>query len=390
MSVEHGPPQVPESSPRGGVNPRSHLYLEPQIARLRIALVTPLAVPAWLAAFLKTAADRDWIDVNVVLAAFEAPARVHAHLPIDVRAYLAMERRRQRHAGGGMLARVDVSEYARRHGATLSAGGDDIAQLGIDLAALAPDLILLYGGRDWAEAIAANARWGCWCIGSDLADPRSAALNLLVPLIDRKLVTAVGLRLDYRAPQRSIALAVGNGATRAGSFTLQREQALRKLPTLLLRSLRLLHEDRFAVPERSAADLRLQEDGRILTSGAGLRAFDVSLRNTLRWWRQLWHGEDPWFLGVRRERTALDPAAPEVGAVDVLVAPEGRYWADPCIVEHAGERLLFVEEYAYRGRKGVIACIALRGDGTAQRLGIALEESWHLSYPQVFIDRGDV
>ena len=385
MTLER-PLPVPGSLPHGVGPSRSHLYasegaLSP---RLHVVLVTPLKVPAWLAAFLKIVADRDWIDVSVVLAACEPPAPARSRLPIDMRAYLAIERVRQRHSGGGMLARVDVSKYARRHGAALSAAGDDIAQLRDDLTALAPDLIILYGERAWAEAIAASARWGCWRIGNDFDDPRSAALGLLTPLLEGDLATSVGLRLDYRAPDRSIALAIGNRATSAGSFTLQREQALRKLPSLLLRSLRLLRKDGFEAPEWRAADLRLQDKRKVLAFGAGLRAFHISMRNTVHWWRQIWRGEDPWFLGVRRARTALDPALPEVGVVDALVAPAGRYWADPCIIECAGERLLFVEEYAYQDSKGVIVCLALLADGTAQRLGIALEEPWHLSYPQVF------
>src|SRR3546814_9773629 len=60
------------------------------------------------------------------------------------------------------------------------------------------------------------------------------------------------------------------------------------------------------------------------------------------------------------------------------------YWADPCVVEHEGRRLIFAEEYPARTRRAVIVCLELLADGRAERLGIALDHSCHLSYPQAF------
>lgn len=384
------PEGLVQSSPLPRTIARSRLYGVEKLDRqpLRVALVVPLEVPAWLAMFLAGAAASQWIDLSVVLASFDAPMGM-TRLPLDLRAYLAIERLRRRRSGDAMLARVDVSEYARRHGAALIASGDDVAHLRAGLERLAPDLVLLHGERTWAEAIAACAPCGCWRIGGDLSDLRSAAIGLLAPLLDGELATPIGLQLAFHGPDSNVALGGGNGATHAGSFGLQREQALRKVPALLLRGLRDLHAGSIDLPQRRAADLRLDDAGRRFAFGAGLRAFDVSLRNTLRWWRRIWRGEDAWFLGIRCAAAQLDPAMPDVGAVNALVAPAGRYWADPCIVERDGRRLLFVEEYSLHGGRGVIACLELRADGSAARLGIALEETWHLSYPQVFECAGE-
>jgi|GEM_PF-489470 len=356
-------------------------------APLRVALVTPLEAPAWIAAFLAGAASREWLEVSVVLAGFEAPAAA-VHVAADVRAFLAVERLRRRRSGDGMLKRIDVSESARRHGAPLIAGGGDFARLRADLGRIAPDVVLLHGERAAAEALADCAPWGCWRIDASLSDPRFAGLGLLAPLLDGELATPIELELAFDDGERRIALAGGNGATHAGSFGLQREQALRRLPSLLLRGLRDLRAGAVSLPPRRAADLRLGDAGRRFAFGAGLRAAGISLRNTLAWWRRVWRGEDAWFLAVRRAAAPLDPARPEVDAPVALAAPAGRYWADPCIVVHEGRRLLFVEEYGYQESRGVIACLELQGDGRARRLGIALEEAWHLSYPQVFEHEG--
>lgn len=369
---------------------RSRLYGTPigERAPLRVALVVPARVPAWLALFLAGMAGREWIGLDVVLVDSKVPAAAW-RLPPDLRAYLAIERLRRRHSRADMLARVDVRACAQQHGLAPVAGPQDRARLRADLERLAPDLILLHGDRDLAAAVADCAPSGCWWIGGELSDPRSAALGLLAPMLDEDPATAIDLQLVFRAPDQVIALGGGNSATQAGSFGLQREQALHKLPILLLRGLREVHGGIIALPRGRLADLHLDDRGRRFAFGAGLRAFDVSLRNTLRWWRRIWKGGDAWFLAVRRAALPLDPALPEVGAVAALVAPAGRYWADPCIIRtEGGRRLLFAEEYGYRDSRGVIVCLELCADGSARRLGIALEESWHLSYPQVFEHAG--
>jgi len=345
---------------------------------LRLALVLPARVPTWLARFVRSARRRSWLAVTVVQAG-DAPRGRAPRVPTDLRAYLAFERLRRWRSGRGMLARVDVGSLVPH----VVAGGDDEV-LRHELARLAPDLVILIGTPESAAVAAACARWGCWQIDADLGDRTAQLALLLAPLLRGDLATAIGWRLDFEAPLEPIALAAGNEATHAGSFALQREQVLRKLPSLLLRSLREVRAGRIRLPAHGRACLRMDGAAHRLRFGDGLRAFNVSMRRTLLWRRRMWGGEDPWFLALRTARTPIDPAAPAVGAITALVAPAGRYWADPCIVEHAGERLLFIEEYGYRDSRGVIVCVRLDADGSAHRLGIALEESWHLSYPQAF------
>lgn len=364
---------------------RSPLYATPETDRapLRVVLVAPLEVPAWLASFLRFAAENAWIEVSVVLARVDPARAERPHLPLDLWAYLALERLR-RHGDDGMLALVDIAERARSTRSALIASDDELRDLRAQIAALEPELLLLLGDRELSEALADCAERGCWRVGTELSDPLTAALALLPPLLNEELATRIELRLGFESEATSIQLASGNSATRSGSFGLQREQALRKLPMLLLRSLRELHEGRLQLPSRRAACLRLQEAATSFAFGSGIRAFAISTRNTVRWWRRLWHGEDPWFLALPSAQAPLDPDAPKIAAVSALVAPQGRYWADPCLVDDAGRRLLFVEEYGYRDSKGVIVCLALHTDGSAERLGIALDEPHHLSYPQAF------
>lgn len=381
---------VPVLTARNAVpHVRASLYAAPTgVPPLRVALVVPLMVPAWLTTFLQAAATCDWIALSVVLPGIEQPASSVRRPPIDLHAYLAVEHLRRHRERGGMLAQVDVTQSAREAGAPLCVINDDVAQRRAALADLDPELVLLYGETGWAQALADASTWGCWRITGDLGHPYAAALGLLLPLLEGSLVTSLELELQFSDPGRSIRLADGNAVTQPGSFALQRKQALYKLPVLLLRGLRDLHEGRLDIPQRHVADLGLRGEQTAFKFGAGLRAFGISISNTVRWWHQVWKGEDPWFLCLRREKVPLDPVDPVAGALVSLVAPKGRYWADPCVIERAGQRLVFTEEYGYRDKRGVIACLSLQADGTAERIGIALDEPWHLSYPQVFESEG--
>jgi hypothetical protein len=71
-----------------------------------------------------------------------------------------------------------------------------------------------------------------------------------------------------------------------------------------------------------------------------------------------------------------------------VVGPVGYTLADPFVVEHAGTTVVFVEEIDDAG-KGRIAAYEL-ADGSARRIGVALEGPHHLSFPFVLVHGGRV
>ncbi len=80
------------------------------------------------------------------------------------------------------------------------------------------------------------------------------------------------------------------------------------------------------------------------------------------------------------------------GKGDVFaVLPESkRYWyADPFLFEHGGKVHLFVEMFDNVTEKGLIGVSVLAGDSFSVP-EVILEESFHLSYPYVFEDGGEI
>lgn len=357
----------------------SRLYrgLNPGESALRVVLVVPRRSPRWIADL----ADLGHADASVIISVIvidgECPDEPPPSLPLDMRCYLALERLRHR-AMGDLLTRVDLSSRA---GANLRAG-DDAATASAVVAAMQPDLVLLDGPGDWHRALAGIARCGCWRIDGSLVDARYAGLSLLAPVVAGADVSAIDLQLRDESGAHT-ALASSVGTTHPGWFRLQRDSAFAKLPALLLRSLRQIACAELTVP--GAASLRLMlRSGAPFRVGQGARAMLTSVLHTVRWQIQKRRPEALWLLLLRHGKQVLDPSHPRIDDASLLVAPATDYWADPCVVEHDGRHLVFAEEYPLRTRKAVIICLQLLPDGRAQRLGIALDQPGHLSYPQPF------
>lgn len=365
-----------------GASIPSPLYaVPPNLGRpLRVVLVTPKRIPVWLGRFLQLASGTSWIAVSVLpVAGAELPAA--PRMPLSLRMFLAFDRKRRK--GIDMLRPVpvrarDCLELAPAIQADASVG-DLVARVG----ELRPNLVLSLGPRAWSQMLADCAPLGCWDIDASLADPEYAGAALLAPLVKGDAVTRLSIELEG-ATLSPWGHASSFGATRFGSFGAQRDTAFRKLPLLLLRMLHRLAADEFVPPNRPM--LLRQSAGTAFGIGASVRAFAVTLGNAVQWQLRKGRAQPLWHLVLRQAPSPIDPAAPKLRPDAIVEAAEAEFWADPCLVEADGRPLVFVEEM-WPDRKGIIACVELR-DGTARRLGVALEESAHLSYPQVFSHDG--
>lgn len=82
-----------------------------------------------------------------------------------------------------------------------------------------------------------------------------------------------------------------------------------------------------------------------------------------------------WFCAYRRKNNEkwkmLDP-------------PADRFYADPFLIERDGKEYLFIEEYPFENKKGVISVSEIDAEGIASEPRVVLEHECHLSYPFVF------
>ena len=67
----------------------------------------------------------------------------------------------------------------------------------------------------------------------------------------------------------------------------------------------------------------------------------------------------------------------------ILNNPKNTFLADPFVIEYQNENYIFVEEFNFKNKKGIISVYKiLKND--SQRVGVALEENFHLSFPYIF------
>lgn len=108
-------------------------------------------------------------------------------------------------------------------------------------------------------------------------------------------------------------------------------------------------------------------------------AWRTSLRAAQKAWRHATGRE--WNWGVAYIFGEWQDA--DLSAGHILTNLPGTFVADPFVAENAGKRYIFVEEFPYATRKGVISVFEV-DEARARRLGVALEEPYHLSFPFVF------
>ncbi|GAB3384677.1 glucosamine inositolphosphorylceramide transferase family protein [Lysobacter fragariae] len=347
---------------------------------LRVVLVGPPQVPGWVSAFHALATVYDWIELVTLTDSAAVLPQVQG-VAMDVRAFVALE-----HAllsGNRSLAPVPMPTDPGSHAEAWHAYD---MPLPARISALHPDLVILVGPPAWAATLAGSAPWGCWCLDASLVDQRHAGLSLLAPMVRGETATQMALMLQEQ-DQAPIDLAVSWGRTRKSSFLVQREDAFRKLPALLLRALHRLAGGYVPANLHAVATVQLQSPSS-MGGAVGVRALLSIVRASHRWLTG-WFRNDRigWTLVLRLGGTALDPQAPAIGSHALLKAPKG-WWGDPFVVIAEGRKLVFVEEMAEpKLKKANIACLELTGGG-ARRLGIALDEPGHLSFPQAFLWQG--
>lgn len=112
-------------------------------------------------------------------------------------------------------------------------------------------------------------------------------------------------------------------------------------------------------------------------------------------WRRLrrtWAREDAWFLAYRTKVTSFVSQGGQLSGAGFRLLDGGpsRFLADPCALRHRGVDHVFMEEYPFNLRRGVISWSYLRPDGTLSQPERVLERPYHLSYPFVFEHDGEM
>lgn len=75
---------------------------------------------------------------------------------------------------------------------------------------------------------------------------------------------------------------------------------------------------------------------------------------------------------------------------NILKDPGHRFYADPVPIKWQGRTFVFFEDLDHRVGKGIISAVEFGGAGPVGEVTPILEEPWHLSYPFLIEDKGEL
>jgi hypothetical protein len=113
--------------------------------------------------------------------------------------------------------------------------------------------------------------------------------------------------------------------------------------------------------------------------------------NKLRPRSRLARTDRNWFLAYRTNPNEFVRNNDQFQAqgLRLVIPPEDRFYADPCVIRHGGTDHVFIEEQRLDQPNGFISCMSLRS-GRLTAPEPVLERPHHLSYPFVFQSGNDV
>ena len=252
-----------------------------------------------------------------------------------------------------------------------------------ELLALDLDVLFAVGDLD-DRAYDGIARYGVWrfCFGPERADPESLAGWREVA--DDTPVTGSGIKVRL-APNAASRLAYQSWSrTYPLSVVRNRERVLRKTAEFPYRALRELHRSGHGWLEQckvlKSPEHPAQRPGALAIAkslaGIGARILQRGTEKAL--------DLEQWSLAYRfREARFGDSRVipRDLQGYMRIMAPRDRIWADPFALEKNGRYFIFFEEMLFKEAKGHISMIELRRDGSHSAPVRVLERDYHLSYP---------
>lgn len=329
--------------------------------------------PAWVAeAFAKVAAS-DFAEITGLFIFHEDPRPD----PVLLRLYGKLDRWA---FGADPAATADLGE-ALAHGNLIHHPTTE------QLLALDLDVLFVVGDLD-DRAYDGIARYGVWrfCFGPERADPESLAAWREVaegaPVtgsgIKVRLTANAAPRLAYQSRSRTYPLSVARN----------RDRVLRKTTEFAYRALRELHRSGHGwlgqckvlkAPGRPAAiSGKLARNVEVAKnlSGIGARILQRGVEKLL--------DREQWFLAFRFRESRFGDSRSiprDLQGYTRIMPPRDRIWADPFALEKNGRYFVFFEEMLSKEGKGHISMLELKRDGSYCAPQRVLERDYHLSYP---------
>jgi hypothetical protein len=364
------------------------LAAAPRSQKLRVGVFadSPLQ-PRWIVEAFARLAASEFAGIEVLAVPGEHPRpalslwRVYARLDRwAFRSSADVSERMELAAGVAHRQHIEMPE-PQAGAAANAAWREALGRLGLDVA-------FALGGTD-DKLLEGLARYGVWrfCFGEErsseepLAGFREVAegAQLTASGLKVRLAANAGERLAYHSCSRTYPFSVARN----------RNHVLLKSADFPYRALRELHRSgegwlercphlAIVAPPRGASE---PGGGEVLRHAAtlGARLARRGLQKALF--------REQWFLGFRFGEGS---GWSDLNRFRRLMPPKDRFWADPFPMERNGRYFIFFEELLFASGKAHISMVEVFADGRASPPVRVLERDYHLSYPFLLEDGGEL
>ncbi len=297
-------------------------------------------------------------------------------------------------------ASIDLSEALRgvpevkveplRKGFTDRMTDEDLAKI----RAANLDVIFRFGFRIIRGGILESARFGVWSFHHDDNREYRGGPPLFWEIYEQNPVSGTILQVLTDSLDGGNVLYRSHSSTEFSSLYLNRNPIYWKTAEFALRRLRDLHERGYeslrSLPTYNEKDPYTRRIYRTPNAAQ----MSVFLAHRLK---RAVHGRikaktggntPQWFIAVRNrtsQRSFDDP-----GGYRIIRPPLDRFYADPFLFKRDGKNYLFFEDLRYSEGRALISCAELDADGNLGEIFEALRCPYHLSYPFLFEQDGEV
>ena len=98
------------------------------------------------------------------------------------------------------------------------------------------------------------------------------------------------------------------------------------------------------------------------------------------------YGTSKYFIAIKKNTGNLECILNDLSNYTPLSPPKGHFYADPMLFQHNGVNYIFFEDYNYK--KGRIVYVTVDKDLKISPLKVALDLSYHVSFPYIFEENG--
>ncbi len=261
------------------------------------------------------------------------------------------------------------------------------------------DVLVKFGFKGLRGDILHAARYGVWSYHHGDPDQYRGGPPYFWEVYEDNLLSCAALERLAESPDENQVLYKGFFATiRGSSRARNRVQPYWGSTTFLIQKLHQLHESGWASIKaeklQPAPDQGRKKRYTVPTDAQMLPWLSKILLHTcVQRARYLIVGEElpHWMLGVKTGNNSPGKRTPlDLSGFRWTQSPRGHFYADPFVIEHDGKPWVFFEDLPYSTQKGTIVCAEINADSTLSQTIPVLEKPYHLSYPCIFRDKGEL